>query len=204
MSIVKPIKSFAKPIITLMDNDHNALLEKAAPIEITKDGLEEARKIDKELRETLSPLMPAAGLAAPQIGISKKIFIYSWDRSEDNMETAINPTLENIGEKMATKWEACFSTLPDKGPVEAALVSRSDKVLVTYTNLEGKKVKKILEGFAAKVFQHEYDHLEGVVNTRKKGVIEVKNFPSKKEFSEFISNIKKQDKVNYIEPVNAK
>lgn len=188
-------------IITI-DNDRiNCLSKKAKPINISSKGLLEAQKIVDQLKTTLLKLMPAAGLAAPQIGISKQVFIFSWDRTEDHLEIAINPSFEPIGNEMLESWEACFSGMLSNGTVEAALLKRYKKISATYTDLNGKVHNKILENFAAKVFQHEYDHLAGIVNVRRKDA-KVKIFDSKAEMIKFVTNAnKKSISSNYTPPV---
>jgi peptide deformylase len=161
-------------------------------IPLTPEGLADAKKIADQLLETIKPLMPAAGLAAPQIGISKRIFIYSWNRSD--MEVAINPTILHQSNDLNTSWEACFSATQ-----KAALVTRSNSILVSYFNLEGNLIKKQLDGFSAKVFQHEYEHLEGIVCVNKAGA-ESKVFESEALLVEFMKQNKKIDSLNYKAP----
>jgi len=187
-------------IVTIFNDSTSCLSQKATPIPLTPAGLEEARIIAEQLLTTLTPLMPAAGLAAPQIGISKQVFIYSWDRSAENMEVVINPNTINIGSDSYTSWESCFSTIQDHDTCHAALVSRSKELSVEYTNLEGNIIRKKLQGFGAKVFQHEYDHLQGIVDTQKPDA-ELKTFNSKQELIAFMTTIKKEDGLSYIPPM---
>lgn len=79
----------AMKIITIFDGNNQCLSQKASAFMVTKEVLKQARIIADQLIKTLSPLMPAAGLAAPQIGITKQIFIYSWDRTFENIEVII-------------------------------------------------------------------------------------------------------------------
>ncbi|HUD02012.1 MAG TPA: peptide deformylase [Rhabdochlamydiaceae bacterium] len=166
---------------------------------IREDELELAKDIGDRLYFALAPFFPAAGLAAPQIGISKSVFIFSYNRDPHNLEVVINPTCEPIGDEKVEGWESCFSAILKTGVWECAKISRSEKIRVSYLTIGGEKVKKILEGFAAKVFQHEYDHLQGYVNVCRQGA-EVKRFDSKEEFLAFLQEIKKQDAARYIKP----
>lgn len=190
---------YAMKIVTIDHDPTNCLSVKADAIPLTKDGLAEAAKIVKQMEETLIPLMPAAGLAAPQIGISKQVFIYSWDRTAEHLEIAINPSFKPIGDEMLEGWEACFSAMLNEGKIKAAFLKRYKKIAVTYANLEGKIHHKTLEDFAAKVFQHEYDHLQGIVNVTRQDA-EVKTFNSKEEMAEFMAKVKKKDSVSYAAP----
>ncbi len=66
-------------IVTIFNDRAKSLSTKAAKISLTKKGLTEAKEIAGQILKLLMPLMPAAGLAAPQIGICKQIFLYSWN-----------------------------------------------------------------------------------------------------------------------------
>ncbi len=190
---------YAMQIVTIDHDPTNCLATQAAPISITKEGLADAAKIVAQMKATLIPLMPAAGLAAPQIGISKQIFIFSWDRTPEHLDVAINPSFKPIGDEMIESWEACFSAMLSSGKSKAALLKRYKKIEATYVDLEGKIHHKILEDFAAKLFQHEYDHLQGIVNVHRKDA-QVKMFNSKDEMIEFMTNVKKKDSVGYKAP----
>lgn len=105
------------------------------------------------------------GIAAPQVSVSKRIFIMS---SEPNtryphapkMEPTvmINPKIITHNQTMEKDWEGCLSL-----PGLRALVPRYNSVDVSYTTREGEEVSTRFEGFLARVFQHEFDHLDGIV-----------------------------------------
>ena len=79
--------------------------------------------------------------------------------------------------------------------------SKLDFFRVDYLNQNGEKVEKILDGFTAKVFQHEYDHLQGIVNVLKNGAT-VKEFATRDEFIDFFKSFKEsnQDKIKRTAP----
>lgn len=158
-----------------------------------------ALEIAENLKKTLLPLMPAAGLAAPQIGISKSVFIYSYDRQPVHLEVVINPTYTPLGEEIWKGWEGCFSVILSEKTWKLAKVPRYKTILVQYLNLEGKSVEKILEGFAAKVFQHEYDHLQGIENIDRPDA-EILSFESKEELIAFMQAIRHEDADFYKAP----
>lgn len=190
-------------IVTIYDDKTRCLSTKAEAIAITPAGLKEANNIADQLITTLTPFMPAAGLAAPQIGISKQIFIYSWDRSIEHMVVAINPKIIALGSDTYQSWESCFSTIQDNNTSQAVYVSRAKTLQVGYVDLNGNTVKLQLEGFAAKVFQHEYDHLQGIVDTEKEHS-EVKSFPTDAALITFMTEVKKEDSLSYIAPIAIK
>lgn len=190
------------PIVTTFNEKSSWILfQISKDIPLNEAGFRQARMIAQQLIETIQPLMPAAGLAAPQIGISQRVFVYSWDRTLENLEVVINPRIIKKSSAEHKGYEACFSNIRSDGSCEAALVGRSDNLVVEYYNLEGKKFKKRLVGFGAKVFQHEYDHLQGIVVTHKKGS-EVKTFTNKADLKAFIKDVENKETETYIKPID--
>lgn len=184
----------AEDILTL--DSPQAFILKAKTEDIQEDEFLLAQKIADQLYQSLAPFFPAAGLAAPQIGISKSIFIFTPDRDPKNIEVVINPSFEPLTEGKIEGWESCFSALLKSGVCECAKVSRYDSIRVSYLTLKGEKVEKDLHGFAAKVFQHEYDHLQGVVNVLRPDA-EVKKFENRQDFTTFMQEVKKLDATRY-------
>lgn len=107
---------------------------------------------------------PGVGLAAPQIGIPLRIFVYDWeDDSGSYREVAINPELDvpsysALDPDPETESEGCLSV-----PAERFPMKRSESVLLTATNLEGERYSVSAEGWLARIFQHEFDHLNGIL-----------------------------------------
>ncbi len=105
------------------------------------------------------------GLAAPQIFISKQIMIIS---SKPNaryphapyMEDTviINPKIIKTSKAKTTDWEGCLSI-----PGIRAKVPRFNKIKIQYETIEGQTETRTFKGFIARIFQHEYDHLIGLV-----------------------------------------
>jgi peptide deformylase len=190
-------KSHASDIVTIDSPQADVLKTKTE--NIREDELDLAQNIADQLYQSLAPFFPAAGLAAPQIGISRSVFIFSYDRDSKNLEAVINPTFTPIGEEKVEGWESCFSAILKTGVYECAKISRYASIRVSYLTPKGEKIEKILEGFSAKVFQHEYDHLQGYVNICRQDA-EVKRFANKQDFLTFIQEVKKQDAARYIKP----
>jgi peptide deformylase len=95
------------------------------------------------------------GLAAPQVGVTARLFVMYHN---DQGYVCINPRIEKSGEETSVRGEGCLSY-----PGERVMVERPVEVRVTYQNLRGTKVKKKLNGLLARCFQHEVDHLDGIV-----------------------------------------
>jgi peptide deformylase len=184
-------------IITVDSPEHEVLLRKTE--EFNRDELPLAQEIADKLFVALQPHFPAAGLAAPQIGVSKSVFIFSYDRDPKHLETVINPTFVPAGEEIVEGREGCLSTLLCQQLWQVAKVPRFEKIQVAYLNRQGERVEKALEGFAAKAFQHEHDHLQGIVNIYRPDAV-TKSFDSKNELTTFMQVVKKEDAARYRSP----
>lgn len=105
------------------------------------------------------------GLAAPQISQLKRIIIVA-SRPSSRYPNAplmsptimINPVFEALSDDQEKDWEGCLSI-----PGIRALVSRYKAIQVQYSDEQGCAIEQKLEGFVARVFQHEADHLDGKV-----------------------------------------
>ncbi len=97
------------------------------------------------------------GLAAPQVGVNKRVFVLDYDprSGENNYEIYINPKIVQYGEELEIKEEGCLSVPNIYGHVE-----RPISIRITALDRDFNPVEKELNGFEARVFQHEYDHLE--------------------------------------------
>ncbi|MDB6096074.1 MAG: def [Francisellaceae bacterium] len=106
----------------------------------------------------------AAGMAANQWGLDKRIFIFTPEGSgeENRTEAIINPSYVPIANPQTQKIETesmiegCFSI-----PLTAGEIRRFTHIKVNYQTRQGIPVEKILQGWDARVFQHETDHLDG-------------------------------------------
>ena len=126
------------------------LREKAKPVkEITPNIL----KLLDNMADTLYAAK-GVGLAAPQIGVSKRVIVV--DIGEGLIEL-INPQiLESAGKAVDT--EGCLSV-----PGMVGEVARAERIVLKGLNRKGKEVTYRVRGLLARVFQHELDHLEGIV-----------------------------------------
>lgn len=106
---------------------------------------------------------PGVGLAAPQIGQSLRLVVveYSEDENEDarpKTYVLVNPEIVKRSEETVTDMEGCLSIPGLVGEVE-----RNERVTVKAKNRFGNPVKINAEGWLARIFQHEIDHLDGVL-----------------------------------------
>tara|TARA_Y100000994_G_scaffold96911_1_gene80309 strand:- start:449 stop:811 length:363 start_codon:yes stop_codon:yes gene_type:complete len=102
------------------------------------------------------------GLSANQIGISERVFVMILDLETQETVTCFNPKILKYSNDKVVMEEGCLSY-----PDEYIDIERPVSVVVKYED-EGKKVHKVkLEGLSARVFQHEYDHMNGIDFTQR-------------------------------------
>jgi peptide deformylase len=114
----------------------------------------------RQLAERMTRLMIDArgiGLAATQVGVLRRLFVFS--RGEEEEATAIaNPVIVEVGTERETDEEGCLSLQDVRVPVERAVA-----ISLEGRDLTGGEVRLSLEGIDARVVQHEIDHLDGVL-----------------------------------------
>ena len=117
----------------------------------------EVKAIAEDLVDTMYSA-EGVGLAAPQIGINKRIFVMDCNDEQEKKEyvIAINPEVKSFSDELKTYKEGCLSI-----PEITEEVVRPEKVNVSYEDLSGKLKTEKLEGLWATCFQHELDHLNG-------------------------------------------
>ncbi len=108
---------------------------------------------------------PGVGLAAPQVGVDTRLVVIEYGDDEDDSAPAklyvvVNPEYVYKSEEKVTGIEACLSV-----PGLAGEVERHESIIVKGFNRRGKPVKWKASGWLARIFQHEIDHLEGVIFT---------------------------------------
>jgi peptide deformylase len=105
---------------------------------------------------TLMHAHNGVGLAAPQVGIMKRLFIM-WNEGSSTMYVCINPKVIKVSKETKVRDEGCLSY-----PGQKVFVERPTEIRVTYQNFRGTKVTKKLVGLMARCFLHELDHLDGI------------------------------------------
>lgn len=134
---------------------------RAAEVTVFDDKL---RQLVADMYETMDKA-PGVGLAAPQIGVGLRVFTYDYDDDEGNERRGviINPVLERgpIVDEPAdedTEIEGCLSVPGERFPLK-----RADQVKISGVDLEQNPVLIEADGWFARIFQHEFDHLDGVL-----------------------------------------
>jgi peptide deformylase len=134
------------------------LREKATPI--ARDEVdEELRQLALDMGETMYD-EPGIGLAATQVGVTKRLIVMDLHHSEGerNLRILINPEIVTSEGKQLSEGEACLSV-----PDFQADVERSAHVVVKARTLDWEEETYDVTGLEAVVFQHEIDHLDGVL-----------------------------------------
>ena len=170
MQIKKLSKKFVKlnlkvyisnvSILKIAKIGHPILLKKTK--EVKEIGSDNIKKIVYDMSETLLDTN-GAGLAAPQVHINRQILIFrNPDIVKENQKiqitALINPTIEKITEETDDAWEGCLSI-----PGMLGLVRRYSKIKYSGYDLEGNIISNEAEDLHARIVQHEFDHLNGIL-----------------------------------------
>ena len=141
---------------------HPLLRQVARPV--TEFGTPELRELVRDMDDTMRSLN-GAGLAAPQIGVSLRLVIFEVTRNprypdvgEVPYTVLANPELTPLGDETEDGWEGCLSV-----PGLRGLVPRHRRLRYRGVDLEGRLIDRTVEGFHARVVQHEVDHLDGIL-----------------------------------------
>lgn len=132
------------------------LRQKAKPVEAVTD---EVRAVARRMLQLMHEA-PGVGLAAPQVGLSWRMFVANDDpeQSPEADLVFINPTFTDASREIEGYEEGCLS-LPDI----RADIRRPRQITIHATNLDGEAFSMTSEEIAARIWQHEYDHLDGVL-----------------------------------------
>lgn len=136
------------------------LREHAKPV--TTFDTPELHSVVQDMLDTMESA-DGAGLAANQIGVMKRIMIFGFesnprypDAEPVPFTVLVNPEFEVLGEEMESGWEGCLSV-----PGMMGFVARPARIRYSGLDQYGKPVQREADGFHARVFQHEFDHLDG-------------------------------------------
>lgn len=151
-----------KPIV---QDGHPALREIADPIKLEKILSEEIQEIIKDMQNSLATQKDGVALAAPQLGISKQIFIiapFIFEEPEKEHLVYINPEIINRSVKAKWRDEGCLSCRWKVGEVK-----RDAEITIIAYDENGNKFEESGDSLLAHIFQHETDHLVGILFTDK-------------------------------------
>lgn len=157
------------------------------PAAILKKRAKEVQKITPELLSLISQMEVAMkknngiGLAAPQIGVSSKIIVIKENKKN---QAFLNPKFITKSKKQETDEEGCLSL-----PGLFLFIKRAENIRISCSNKEGKSIIIDASGLAARIFQHEIDHLQGKLIIDR--ITSLKKWKIRKE----LEQIKKKNRV---------
>ena len=161
---------------TIVQTGDKVLRETAKEISLAEIKSAKIRNILKKMTDALSVAKDGVALAAPQIGIPLRIFIvlkeYTENKTAQELKEIkekkvkpeivvfINPKITKISKKKQTVREGCLSVVGMFGAI-----TRAEKITVEAYNEKGEKFSRGASGLLAQIFQHEMDHLNGILFT---------------------------------------
>ena len=149
-----------------------AILEiKTVPAEVLRLKAKPVKSVDVEIKTQIINMIdtmenaPGAGLAAPQVGVSNRVIVVQFGDEEDEevppkTYAVVNPVISKPSKETVIGIEGCLSIPKIIGEVE-----RSESITIKGLNRYGQPFKLHAAGWLARIFQHEVDHLEGILFT---------------------------------------
>lgn len=156
---------------TIVQRDDKVLRQDAKPVPVSEITSPKIQKIISEMSEALGGQRDGIAIAAPQIGVSLRIFVVSGsllkqaDKNYSGEATNlvfINPEILKLSKEKREMEEGCLSVRWLYGKVK-----RSTRVTLRAYNEKGQKIERGASGLLAQIFQHEVDHLGGTLFTDK-------------------------------------
>jgi len=144
---------------------HPVLRQKASDVEIADIRAGKFRTLIEDMFETMVEY-EGVGLAGPQVHLPLRIFVFAVSdeaakrRKVDRVKAGVffNATYQTVGDEGVTDWEGCLSV-----PLLGGEVTRARNVIVRGIDRDGNPAEVSVEGFTARIFQHEIDHTDGHV-----------------------------------------
>jgi peptide deformylase len=154
-------EAYSMAILPIVRLGHPALRTPAEAVSPERVSERAFRRLVDDMFETMRDA-GGVGLAAPQVGFGMQLFVYGTSEVEGGrsvpLRVVINPMVEPEPGELVYDWEGCLS-IPDL----RGLVPRHPAVRVRGLDREGASLDFLAEGFEARIVQHEFDHLNGVL-----------------------------------------
>ncbi len=151
-------------MVAIVEKNNPVLRQKADPVSLKEIGSKNIQNILKQMREVLASQEDGVAIAAPQIGESLRIFLVSnkilplKNGMPENEIVCINPVLIKLSRKKGLMEEGCLSVRWLYGDV-----LRATKATVRAYDAAGNLFTRGASGLLAQIFQHETDHLDGIL-----------------------------------------
>jgi peptide deformylase len=163
-------------MVRITKDGEAVLRDTAKDVPLESISTPEIQKLLKDMSAALATEKYGVAIAAPQVGKSLRIFVVSGKvlRKESGNEgddrngdfVFINPTILKTSKKMQHSHESCLSIQgrpAAQGPDVAGIVARPEKMLISAYDAAGVKMERGASGFLAAIFDHEIDHLNGIL-----------------------------------------
>ncbi len=162
IDIITSFKGSIMPLVTIKSETDSLFLRKVStPLNIADVKSEYFISLANSMLLTVTnPENEGVGIAAPQVGISKQLIaVQRIDKEGEPFEFYVNPKIVSFSGDKKTGREGCLSVPGMKG-----LVDRYQEIVIEYNDIEDFTIKSdTIEGFTAVIFQHEIDHLNGIL-----------------------------------------
>lgn len=163
----KKIICEADSVMCVMTMPQDSAVLRTPSVDVSPRDLksEELKALMAKMYKTVTdPSQDGVGIAAPQVGINRRIiWVQRLDKEGEPFECYVNIRIDSLYGDTTRGREGCLSI-----PGYWGIVPRRSDVTVTYVNPEsGQSLKEHIHGFTAVIFQHECDHLEGILYTDK-------------------------------------
>jgi peptide deformylase len=148
-------------LLTINDQKDSLFLRQVArkisKVDVVSSYMERLKQ--RMLRTVTDSINRGVGIAAPQVGIGVQLIcIQRFDKNGEPFEVYFNPRIEQYGDSINSGMEGCLSVPGYRGKVD-----RSHNIELSYLDSTGKKQKETVNGYTAVIFQHEIDHLNGIL-----------------------------------------
>lgn len=148
--------------LTTIDNEADSLLlrQVSKPLSRREVASEEFATLCRRMLSTVTnPENEGVGIAAPQVGILRRLVaVQRFDKEGEPFEFYINPKVVEYGDDWELGGEGCLSVPDFRGDV-----LRAQSITILYRDTQYKLHREVIEGFTAVIFQHEIDHLDGIL-----------------------------------------
>ncbi|OGR11853.1 MAG: peptide deformylase [Desulfobacterales bacterium RIFOXYA12_FULL_46_15] len=172
-------------IRNILTYPEKSLMQPSAKVESIDD---EIRTLITDMGETMFDA-PGVGLAAPQVGVNKRVIVYNIhagnpddDGSTNEFKALINPEILEASGSIISEKEACLSVVD-----YSADVKRYETVVVKALNIDGNTIEFKADGILSVIMQHEIDHLDGILFINRISVLK-RSLYKKKLAKELNSN----------------
>jgi len=173
-------KKYTEKIMPLMLVSNNAdsviLYTKSIKFPVNSEDKKLRKLTDLMYHTCIDSTNPGVGIAAPQVGVNKRIiWVQRFDKKEKPFEVYFNIEIKEYSTSKSDGWEGCLSV-----PGYRGIVRRSDTIVINYDTFDKKNITETVSGFTAVIFQHETDHLNGILYTDR--IFDKSNLYSDEEY----------------------